>query len=422
MRKSTSIGTLDTRLFWQASDDASQYVFVRYYIETPFDLQSAAVFMAEEQSLPVDIAKKIPVTFHTEERIAKIVDVQPMGQREVALLPTYWLGEFGPDEEKCLSSGSFNAGEITLAFPAAGFGDNLTHLWSVVFGELPRHGTLSAFKIMDIEFPEHILEAFPGPKYGVAGLRKLAGIEHRPFFARSTQPPVGVSTQAMMEMATEVLRGGFDLIKDDELTLNDPISPFEERVPAMVAHLAKLSEECGEKKLYFANIIDSPVKSLDRLASAERANVDGVVVATGMQGIEFIRDIRNRCTVPILAHNAGIDMQTRHPQIGVDYALSIKLDRLCGGDLAMLPGPALTKGGDAAELKRCIDACLQPLGSHKPIMPILAGGKKSSELQMYCKELGTTDFVLIIATDVDDDPNGQQAGAERFRQEWERIA
>ncbi len=419
MRKSAAISTRDQRLYWQDGDDSAEFVFVDYYVESPFELEAAAVFMAEEQSLPVDIADKLPVGVATDARIAKIVSIAPLPTVSDRLLPTYWLGEFGEDQRRCLAGETFSAGEITLAFPVAGFGANLTHLWSVVYGELPRHGTLSAFRILDIRFPDEVLRQFPGPAFGVEGLRERLGVFDRPIFARSTQPPVALGTGAMAEIAAQVLRGGFDFIKDDELTLNDPLSPFEARIPHMVKRLAEVSEECNERKLFFANIIDSPLKSIERLAFAEAAGVDGVVVATGMQGIEFIREVRARCSVPILAHNAGIDMQTRHPRFGVDYALSIKLDRLCGGDLAMLPGAALTEGGDDAELRRCLDACLGALGTHKPILPILAGGKTSAELGDYCDALGTTDFMLIVASDVDNDAAGLQAGAGRYRLAWE---
>ena len=422
MRKSTSGTREDERLFWrEGRDDPGQFVFVDYYVETPFELQSAAVFMAEEQSLPVDIAGKLPVPLETEQRLAKIVAVSAKTPVDSQLLPTYWLGEFGEDERRCLNSRTFSAGEITLAFPVAGFGDNLTHLWSVVYGELPRHGTLSAFQILDIRFPDEVLGRFPGPAFGVQGLREQMDVFNRPIFARSTQPPVALSSDSMAEIAAEVLYGGFDFIKDDELTLNDPLSPFEERIPHMVKRLAEVSEECNEKKLFFANIIDSPLKSIERMAFAEAAGVDGIVVATGMQGIEFIREVRARCRVPILAHNAGIDMQTRHPRFGVDYALSIKLDRLCGGDLAMLPGAALTDGGDDGQLRRCLDACLGKLGPHKPVLPILAGGKTSEALGDYCDALGTADFMLIVASDVDNDPSGLRAGARRYRAAWERY-
>lgn len=420
MRKSSSGASEDVRLFWRdGREDPSQFVFVDYYVETPFELEAAAVFMAEEQSLPVDIADKLPVPVETDQRLAKVVDVRALPATDHQLLPNYWLGEFGEDERRCLESQRFSAGEITLAFPVAGFGDNLTHLWSVVYGELPRHGTLSAFRILDIRFPDAVLRRFPGPAYGVQGLREQMNVFDRPIFARSTQPPVALSSEAMAEIAAEVLLGGFDFIKDDELTLDDPLSPFEERVPHMVKRLAEVSEECGERKVFFANIIDSPLRSIERMAFAEAAGADGLVVASGMQGIEFIREVRARCRVPILAHNAGIDMQTRHPRYGVDYALSIKLDRLCGGDLAMLPGAALTGAGDDAELRRCLNACLGELGPHRPVLPILAGGKSSAELGEYCDALGTSDFMLIVASDVDNDASGLRAGASRYRAAWD---
>ena len=48
MRKSSSGASEDVRLFWRdGREDPSQFVFVDYYVETPFELEAAAVFMAD---------------------------------------------------------------------------------------------------------------------------------------------------------------------------------------------------------------------------------------------------------------------------------------------------------------------------------------------------------------------------------------
>jgi ribulose-bisphosphate carboxylase large chain len=56
----------------------------------------------------------------------------------------------------------------------------------------------------------------------------------------------GSSTAALAEMAYQLALGGIDVIKDDHGLANQTWSPFEERVTACCAAVAKANEETGK--------------------------------------------------------------------------------------------------------------------------------------------------------------------------------
>ena len=163
----------------------------------------------------------------------------------------------------------------------------------------------------------------------------------------------------------------------------------------------------------------SPLTSLELLTEAERIGVDGLLVAPGLQGFEFISDLRKRSDRPILAHNAGDDCLTRHPKLGVHPALLIKLYRLMGADLVMLPGDSTTQWQNLEDLELCIEACFGELGGTRSVTPILAGGKTPDQLSYYAEAIGSPDFMIIAATALNENPDGLEAGARAFIEHWE---
>src|SRR5690606_23666956 len=106
------------------------------------------------------------------------------------------------------------------------------------------------------QLPAGLIAQFPGPRYGIRGIQSRLGFTDRPIFCRSMRPANGLSTDSMLEINKQVLTGGFDVIKDDELTYDSPSSPFSDRVERMVAMKKRVEDATGERKLYFANIID----------------------------------------------------------------------------------------------------------------------------------------------------------------------
>ena len=308
-----------------------------------------------------------------------------------------------------------------IAYPIENFGTSFTNMLNAVAGEPHRLGYLSAIKVIDIEFPEAYLRKFPGPKFGVAGIRKKLQIKQRPIFCRSGRPAVGLKTNQMVNIARETLLGGFDIYKDDELTCDTKLSPFKQRVIQMVDMKTKVENQTGEKKLYIANIIDDNDKSWEHYDIAVENGADGVLVSSALNGHSFLLNIRKKTKIPIFSHNSFIDPMTRHPKFGISYHLTMKLDRICGTDFQIAPAHFATSAISEVETKKTITASLGYLAGLKPCLPIIAGGKQAIELALYRKIIGADDFMIIAATALDEHPMGITAGARAFRQAWESI-
>lgn len=255
---------------WRDSLKIDDYIIATYYIETSLDPEFSAIAIAMEQSATVTNLRGFN-DFDIFGSTARVISVEVLGETEETILPKYRLKT--PVYKGNYREKGFYSCILKIAFPILNFEKSLTNLWNAVGGEIFRMGFINTIKILDIEFPMHYLESFKGPLHGVDGVRERFKVKGRPVFIRSTRPAVGLKTEEMMEIARRVLRGGFDGVKDDELTVENYLSPFEERVKKMVEMVKRVEDEMGEKKFYIANIIDDPLKTFKLAEIAVRAGV-----------------------------------------------------------------------------------------------------------------------------------------------------
>ena len=407
---------------WHDRLDPDEYVEVSYYLETAVSPETAAVAMAKEQSstLSGGIAGVVDRR-HLSPYSARVTSVQSMGETETAMLPFYRLSVPIYSQAIYRKKG-YERAKVKIAFPIANFGASLTNLWSAACGELHRLGFLNTLKMLDLELPQSFLKQFPGPKYGISGIKRQLQIKNRPIFCRSARPAVGLTTEMMLKINEAVLRGGFDAVKDDELTNDTPLSPFRDRIRRMVEIVRRVEEETGEKKYYIANIIASPSRTFELAEAAAEAGANAVLVAPPIQGFEITGEIARRTGLAVLCHNTWADVLTRHPSFGVSNAAFFKMQRISGADFILLPGDFATDYVEQGEAQSCLAACVAPLGDIKPTLPIIAGGKRPDQLGQYRDAVGSTDFMIIAATAVDSHPQGLEAGARAFRQAWMEIA
>ncbi|MCX8012270.1 MAG: RuBisCO large subunit C-terminal-like domain-containing protein [Desulfobacterota bacterium] len=403
---------------WQDFLKSEEYLVATYYVETAANPEFTAIAIAMEQSATTTQLAGFK-SFNLSPYTARVVSVKVTGEVKDMILPPYRLNT-GVYRGNYKKSGYYSA-NIKIAFPVINFGSSLTNLWNGVGGELYRIGFINTAKILDIKFPESYLINLKGPLFGVQGIREKFKIKDRPILVRSTRPAVGLGIEEMAEINYRVLKGGFDGVKDDELTVDNSIAPFKKRVNKMVDIIKRVEDETGEKKFYLANIIDDPLKTLKLARIAAKAGVDSLMVAPAIQGLRIAQDISMITGLPVLSHNSWMDFLTRPPKFGVNESLMIKIQRLCGADMVILPGNFATEFAHQDQEENCILACKFGLDNILPTLPVLAGGKSSEHFKKYCEKVGSPDFMLIVATAVDTHPSGIEAGAKAFREAWKLI-
>ncbi len=398
---------------WQPDLDRSDYVFATYLLETPIDPELAAVAIAKEQSMAT--LRLSARGFESSAAMAaRLVGVEVHGGVVDRLLPGYKLTtEVYPDSG---INGTMHRLSATIAYPLPILSGSIIQLWNVVFGEIPRLGFLNAVRLVDLQMPPAFLAGFTGPRHGIPGLRMRTSAGGRPLLCRSCRPALGLSVAAMNAINEQVLSGGFDAVKDDELTVAASHDAYRDRLRTLAATTRAVEQRCGEKKLYFANVISDPDVSVEQLRIAEAAGVDGIIIAPAIQGLASARWFTRHSELPILAHNTVDDVFTRHPRFGVSSAVYLRLLRVSGADLVFLPGNFGTGNEHPAEITGAVAACLEPLGHIAPCWPIIAGGKRAEKLQDYVRQIGSRDFMVIAATAVDEHAGGLAAGARTFRE------
>ena len=143
------------------------------------------------------------------------------------------------EEEEILKN--MKEGRVKIAFPLANLNleeDGISQILCHIAGGQVDILEIQKCQVMDVNFPPHIEESFSlNPAYGIDGFRRFNGVIEKPFFGGIIKPKVGMSPQILLEAVKEMVEGGVNFIKEDELLGNPEHCPLEKRVPIITQWL-----------------------------------------------------------------------------------------------------------------------------------------------------------------------------------------
>lgn len=390
---------------------AADYVFATFVFETDADPRETAAHLCQEQSTAQWKRVDVDEDFR-EKHGAKVVSLKVLRETDRPM--------FAP--QGAPAGGRFFQVEAVLAHPHVNFGARFPNMLTTLLGE----GTfytpgISAIRLTALSMPDDFLAEFPGPQFGIEGLRELLGIRERPFFLGVVKPNVGLAPEDFARIAEQAWTGGLDLAKDDENLADTAYSSVAER-SAMCGRARERAEKAtGEKKMYVANITDE----VDRIASLHDVAVglgaNAVMLNALPVGLSAARSLRARARVPMLAHFDMIAAMTRVPGFGVEPAVMTTLQRLAGFDIIVYPGLGPRMRTTNEEILSCARACIEPLGPIAPALPVPGGSSRPANLPALAGLLGGVDFGVVPGRAVFNHPAGPAAGARSFRQAWEAV-
>ncbi len=254
-------------------------IFATYLVETPLAVGAAAAVLAREQSS----GTFVPVPGETEDlkqrfaaRVEKITPLETVSEPSLPI-PVGRVAPRAPsftepvDGARGATRPTYQRAEIVVSWSIENTGWNLPALLSTVQGNLYELAQFSGLKLMDLELPPSFARRFIGPKFGVAGCRKLTGVQGRPLIGTIIKPSVGLTPQRTAELVKTLCDAGIDFIKDDELMANPPHSPFDERVDAVMRVINSHADRTGKKVMYAFNIsdeMDAMQRHYERIISA----------------------------------------------------------------------------------------------------------------------------------------------------------
>ncbi len=391
-----------TREVFAAIEDVrtQEYVLATYYLELDpsTDILDKAAGFAVGQTL----GTWVEVPGITDEMIrhhrGRLVRVQG--------LP--------PVDLSTLEEGTTRSYLIQIALPTVNFGGQLPMLLTTLLGN--DASTSVQAKLVDLELPDAFVAGFPGPQFGIEGLRDLVGVHDRPLLLNMIKPCTGLTPAQGAAIFRETALGGIDMIKDDELLGSPDFSPVDQRVRAFTAAAREVAQETGVETIYAPNVTTRPDRLLDNARRAVDAGARAVMLNFASVGYGALEALAEQIGVPVLGHYASAGMFYEGPRSGMSSTIALGvLPRLAGADLVMLNTPY---GGYPMSRHQYILTALQLTAARphlRPALPIIGGGVHPGIVGTYVRELGT-DIMLAAGGAVQGHPDGAAAGVRAMRQ------
>ena len=304
---------------------------------------------------------------------------------------------------------------IRLGFPWQNFGPQIPMMLTTIFGNISMIGDI---KLLDVQFPKNFVKQFPGPRFGIRGIRKLLGVPARPLLNNMVKPSTGITPEQGAELLYQAASGGTDIIKDDEVLGNTELSPVLQRVERYMPKLRKAEKETGEKKLYAVNVTDEPEKCIKLAEAAVDIGANALLVNYLPAGLGLITSLcRNpKIKVPILAHIDFGGALYASPWHGISSALLYgKLARLAGVDLLCIPTPYGKFSLNYTKYIQIVHGLRSPFHDMPGVWPIAGGAIKQGHIPKLFSDLGC-DFIIGAGGAIHAHPMGAAAGARAFRQ------
>ncbi len=393
-------------------------IVARYRIETAFPLTEAAEAMAGEQSS----GTFVPIPGETPElRERAAARVERIDELDSAAAPSL-PGAARPRNGSPL----WRRALVELSWPLENAGASLPNLLATIAGNLFELRQFSGLRLLDFELPEEFVRRYPGPAYGVAGTRTLAGVQGRPLIGTIIKPSVGLDPDATAALAGELADAGIDFIKDDELQANGPHCPLDRRVAAVMRVLNAHAERTGRKVMYAFNItgdLDEMLRGHDLVHAAGGTCVMASLNSVGLTGFSALR---RHARLPIHAHRNGWGFLSRSPALGFSYVAWQKIWRVAGADHLHVNGLRNKFCESDESVIQSARACLSPMFPPPlpgcEVMPVFSSGQTAAQAGDTYRALNTLDLIYACGGGIMAHPDGVAAGVASLREAWEAAA
>ena len=382
-----------------------------YLIETAYDPRRAVEAMAGEQSSGTFVAIPGETPELKERSAARIEALEVLGTVETPSLP----GAGRPE------GGVIQRARVTLSWPMDNLGPSLPNLLATVAGNLFELKQFSGLRLTDIRLPQDFALAYGGPKFGIAGTRRLAGVEGRPIIGTIVKPSVGFGPQETADLVKLLAQAGIDFIKDDELQSDGPHCRFEDRARAVMRVVNDHADRTG-KKVMFAFNLTGEIDQMRRRHDLVR-ELGGTCVMASLNSVGLVGMIElGRFTeLPLHAHRNGWGYLSRAPMLGWSYVAWQKIWRLAGADHMHVNGLSNKFSEPDESVIASARECLTPLFDDKPCiaMPVFSSGQSAKQAPGTYAALGSADLIFAAGGGIMAHPDGPAAGVASLKEAWD---
>ena len=336
----------------------SDRILARYLVAAPAaDIRARADALAAEQSVEMPV-EAIRDTRVLEEVVARVESIEPRGE----------------------------AFEVVLAIAPATTGNEASQLLNMLFGNCSLQPEVA---LEDVTFPDGYEKWFPGPRFGIEGIRTLTAAHGRPLTCTALKPQ-GATVEHLAGLARSFALAGIDVVKDDHGIANQAASPFAKRVPAVQKAIAEANRESGGCTVYAPTFSGAPAAIREHARIARKEGVRMALVAPMLVGVPAFIELLVDLDMPILAHPAFAGASRIAPPL-----LLGKLFRLFGADATIFPNHG---GRFSYSRETCLAiarAAREPWGNLRPALPVPAGGMAVERVPEMVASYGQDTMLLI---------------------------
>lgn len=308
-----------------------------------------------------------------------------------------------------------NSGHVKVGFPVANSDwddDGISHLICQLMGGQMDIDIINQCRLVDIEIPLSVSKHFLKPKYGLTGFRDFTKQYDKPLFGAIIKPKTGISPKVLLEMVKELVDGGVDFIKEDEILSNPAVCPLKERVPLIANYL----NSQPQKVVYCTCINSDPHSLLNRAKFVADSGGNGVHlnVWCGMGAYNSVR----RLDLPLYIHFQKSGDKTftdSSHRFGISWNVICKLAILMGVDTihSGMWGGYMSDNED--DLKKTLKIL-----SDGNVVPALSCGMHAGLIEAINKRFGV-DYMANVGGSIHGHPLGTIAGVKAMRQSIDRT-
>ncbi len=378
---------IDEYLF-QSEIEKEEHLIATYLLKGK-DLTKAAKDVAIGQSIgnpDVRTERDSPEIF--KKNLAKIVDISP------------------------------STGVVKIAYPLVNFNikeDGMTQLLCTLMGGQMDIDAIEYCKLIDIDFPRKFLEVYKGPKFGMENIKTRAKAIDRPLLGGIVKPKTGITVSQLEEMVKEMLNGGVDFIKEDEILGDPDFCRFKERVPRISNLVNNFAEKQG-REIFYAPCINSDYPTL--LERAQFASDNGAKALhlnfwAGLSSYRTLRDLDLNSAI-FFQKSGDKVLTSKNHNYGISWTVVCKLARMMGCDFihaGMWGGYLSTRKGELSEIMKT----LREGDSYKQTVPSLSCGSNPGLVDTTVANYGTN-LMMNVGGAMQGHPLGTEAGAKAMRQ------
>lgn len=347
---------------------------------------------------------------------AEDVAVEQTSELPLEVIPDEIKEQFTGKVVRCNKAGK-NLYEAVVSYPLAATGNEITQCLNMLFGNISLKPGIC---VSGVSW-HSLTDIFPGPKFGIGGIRDRLNIHGRPLTCTALKP-VGLSCGELAEQCYQLAKGGLDIIKDDHGLSNQSSAPFSDRVEACLAAIEQASDETGKQTAYIPNITGDCFETWRRFEIAQELGAFGVLLAPQLTGMSTIKSLHeSNSSLPIMVHptfSGSYVMNSSHgftPDLYYGY-----LWRALGADAVIYPNAGGRFTFTEKQCNKINHALRHDTSPFKTAFPVPGGGIKRDTLTEWIGKYGN-ETIFLIGGSLYLHEKGLEEAAKEFQEKIEHY-